>query len=274
MIGVDVGLQGIGRGDISGGLRVPSRCHTLVAVLLAAVFSLVGCSGSAKRNDANGEPGPSSVPPELASCVSGGDAAPTAECRERLYVESVRTGDFPELADLDDDRLVAFGNGLCSYAESLRSTDPAARPMFGDLVSSTSSSWGVGPAVMEAVYASTKQLCPAGFDLLRTLRRSESSIQVELSVVGTGSANITYFLPGGTPTQETAESLPWKRVIHQSEPDSISLSVAPIRDGTVGCSIAVGDVVVDEQRVAAEPATCDADAQAVDRAVVKDGHGG
>lgn len=194
------------------------------------------------------------------------------ECRERLYVESVRTGDFPELAGFHDDRLVAFGNGLCSYAESLRSTDPAARPMFGDLVSIHVQFLGVGPAVMEAVYASTKQLCPAGFDLLRTLR-SESSIQVELSV-GTGSANITYFLPGGTPTQETAESLPWKGDPPVRTRLDLAVGCAD-PDGTVGCSIAVGDVVVDEQRVVALARdVLHADAQAVDRAVVKDGHGG
>lgn len=261
----------VGRAGADDG---PRTSGSLVLLLAAALLGLVGCSGSTKRNDAGSEGASTSVPAKLVECTVDGAAAATLECQERLYIEAVRKGDFPALADIDDDRLIAFGSGLCAYAQSLQAVDAAGRPSFGDLVSSTSTSWGVDPDVVDAVYRSTQQLCPGGFKILRDLSRSDSSIQVELKVDGTGTANITYFLPGGAVAQKAGVALPWTQVVHQPEPASVSLSVAPIGEGTVGCRISVSGVTVDEQRVAAEPATCDASADSVDRAVTNGGHRG
>lgn len=247
-------------------LPMVRRCAALVAV--AALMALVACSSPESATKSKPERKKDrSAPGGCVKQLEEQNATPA--CQDEVYLQAVHAGDFPELKSVDDTQLVAFVRGLCSYAEGLSTAAKAERPLYGDLLASTATSWGVPAKTVDAVARSTRLMCPDGFQVLSQLSRSEGGIQVALSVTGTGTADIAYSMPDGSTETVTGSSLPWGQTIHLQQPTAVTINVTPMNGSKVGCRIEVNGKVVDSEREADTPATCEVSSKDVDAAVVE-----
>lgn len=242
-------------------------------VTMAALVGLVACSSP--ESTAKTKPERKKDQPVPGGCVKQlEEKNATPACQDEVYLQAVRSGDFPELKTVQDAQLVAFVRGLCSYAEGLTPASKAEQPFYGDLLASTATSWGVPVKTVDAVSRSTRLMCPDGFQILSKLPRSEGGIQVELSVTGTGTADIAYSMPDGSTEQISGSSLPWGQTIHLPQPSAVTVNVNPMNGAKAGCRITVNDTIVDSERDAETPATCEVSSKDVGAAAAKGGSRG
>lgn len=243
----------------------------LLALLTPLAFA--ACSKPESAEDAKPEQTSATETPGGCRQATAEGEAPSPACRDLTFVQAVRVGDFPELESLTDDQLTSFAHGLCAYADSIAAAPEVERPVYGDLVASTASSWGVPVATVDAVSQATRLMCPDGHQILARLSRSDSGIQVELSATGSGSADVSYMLPDGSTQNDQGASVPWSQTIYLPQVAALTVSVSPLDGASVGCRITVNGVVLDEEREANTPATCEVQSKDVDKAIIKGGSG-
>lgn len=245
-------------------VRPTSGRLSTILVLLGAAIALVATGCSSPEDSATTT---TDVTVDIgADCSAEVDAQQVSPlCEETLYLGSVDAGDYPELAEIDPAQLVGFARGLCAYASALSGYSDEQLPTYGDLITSSSNSWGVEPEVVDSVTRSTKVMCPEGNATLSRLRKSnDDGITVELLVSGSGDASVEYTLPDGS-ARTNEVTTPWSQVLHLTQAATISLSVNPVGDAEVGCQISVNGEVVAAERVAAEAALCDITEEALNR---------
>lgn len=246
--------------------------------LLLIVFSLTLLSscGSGKEAEGTTPTLPEATKTTAPECQTGedGGSAISEACQDVLFVSAVRESDYPALDDLEDKKIVGFVRGLCAYGSTMAGKDPTEMPLFGDLLASTSNSWGVSVEAVEAIYDASQMLCPEAYELMSKMPRADGGLQLELRATGEGSAKVSYLLPHGAIHEEESVDLPWTQRLYVPEAMSLSITVTPIDGSKVGCQIAYSGTILDEERVADEMATCDALSKDVDRVIAENMNGG
>jgi hypothetical protein len=236
----------------------------LASVVLSALV-LGGC-GAGEPDRADSKEPTTTLPAECQSEVSPSDASP--ECQSALFASLLDSGEYPDLSQLEAEAAASYARGLCAYAEALENAPSSDVPLYGDLVASSATSWGVSVAVVEDVIRATNLMCPRGFDTLQKIDRSEEGLALELEITGSGAATVSYTLPDGA-SQSDRVTVPWQQTIYLPEVMTTSLSVAPDEGAEAGCRIRIGSDLIAEKRPSASPVTCDATDRDIDRASVE-----
>jgi len=242
-----------------------SRSLRLCTVLVLLGLCVSACSGGA---DEGGQSSKRKSKSELdavvqADCPSepsadAAEASPTSlapACQAAVFLQGVGREKRPELAELSDQQLTTYASGLCGYASVLASDPGRAQPTYDNLLQTTAASWGVDPAVVDAVAASLDSFCPASAPVLKSLPRSDQAIELRLSLSGSGAALVTFELPEGANAQERLTA-PGEKVINLTRPERVSVQVQPEPGAEVGCNLSLGSNVLVEQAPSASQTTC------------------
>jgi len=80
-------------------------------------------------------------------------------------------------------------------------------------------------------------------------------------------------LPDGSTQNDQRTSVPWSQTIYLPQVAALRVSASPLDGASVGCRITVNGVVLDEEREANTPATCEVQSKDVDKAIIKGGSG-
>lgn len=224
-----------------------------IAVGLAALVTIsVGCTGGEADRDKPEKASTSTLlPPECDDVVAPADEKgkpnPSTtttlppNCADAVFVQVVTDEGSDELKEIDGDRLLGFGRGLCAYGATL-AADPKVAPTYDELVESTSKSWEVSTNSVEEVLGFAATLCPGDLDPILKLRDDVGAVTVEMAVSGQGKLHVTYVSPDGGSIQDDVTA-PW---VHEVVLDPVTdfRLVATSEGGNVTCAISVKDTEV------------------------------
>lgn len=256
------------RGEVISGTSWSQRSRRLplVAVALLAIGVLASCQSGADESTSSTSPDVEVALPKECTPAAASGGSPTSVpevCADLAFVGNIRDSGSEELDELDDDQLVGFGRGICTYARALRDAEDAT-PTYGQLLDSNANSWDVSKESVQHVLDNVSQLCPQDFAILQALREEEGPVAVDLSATGTGEIVVVYTMPDGSSEQETVEA-PWSQTINLFDTLDVSIAVRNSDgDEEHGCSISVAESVLDEQSAGGdEAAECFANSAAI-----------
>lgn len=230
---------------------------------LGVVLALLpGCSDD-KASDGDDSATTTTELPE--ACQGLESSGPTTslpdQCADAIYAQTLGDSGSKEVQELTEDQRIGFGRGICAYAKAL-ALDPTQAPTYSDLIESNATSWGVSKDVVEEIIDTAGQLCPADLVTVLDLRKDVDAVRVDLAVGGTGTATVRYTLPDGTTHDEQITPV-WERSLTLRDPIDVQVVARADGDGTVTCSIAVGDEELESNDEASNEVTCSATADEI-----------
>ena len=139
---------------------------------VAALLVGAGCGGSGddRSADAEGPAGTAQTPrPECstgedsngsATDPTGVSAVDRSDCERDAFLQVVEARSLEGLAELPVEEAVAYGRGVCVFAEAVARGQIAPAPSVEELVTSTAASWGVAEGMVREVVDAYGALCP------------------------------------------------------------------------------------------------------------------
>lgn len=221
------------------------RCRS-VALALAGILlaTAVGCSTGERAVGKKSDGSTTTTSP--ADCVRSSPADPNdlsnqatttsivQQCLEDAFLAVAADTGTEAVRALSRDQTLAFGHGLCAYAQALAS-DLSSVPSYREFVASTSASWGVDKQVVEDMIPLSESLCPGQLAPILALKASKGTVEVTWNATGTGPLRVTYTGPDGSEIVDTVAS-PWTHVVRFESTVDVRISVQA-SGGSATCSI-------------------------------------
>lgn len=164
-------------------------------------------------------------------------------CLDGAFMSVIKEQGSKELGKVPKDQVLAFGHGLCTYAQTV-GADPANIPTYDELVKSTSQSWGVKPAVFEEVLGFAVTLCPEQLKPILELKANAGggAVELELSASSAAPIDVTYLGPDGNELTNQVPT-PWTQAIRLGNPTDYRFT-AKASDADVSCGVSVKGKVI------------------------------
>lgn len=179
----------------------------------------------------------------------------SVECGQAVFLASIESSGSDVLKKTDEDQLLGYGHGICSYSRSI-AENPLLAPSYKELIASTADSWGVDESVVEEVINHANELCPGQLEPLQEMKKNVGSVDVHLAVTGEPPFLITYTSPGGDAMQQEIDVTPWEHQVTFQAPADVTLT-ASSESGSVTCTVMVNDKELVRQEAAdGEEADC------------------
>lgn len=165
------------------------------------------------------------------------------KCLDDAFMSVIKEQGSKQLGKVPKDQVLAFGHGLCTYAQTV-AADPANMPTYSALVDSTSQSWGVKPAVFEEVLGFAVALCPEQLKPILDLKANAGggAVELELSASSSSPIDVTYMGPDGNELTNQVQT-PWTQAIRLDHPTDYRFT-AKASDADVACGVSVKGKVI------------------------------
>lgn len=165
------------------------------------------------------------------------------KCLDDAFMSAVKDQGSKQLGKVPKDQVLAFGHGLCTYAQTV-AADPAHMPTYSALVDSTSQSWGVKPAVFEEVLGFAVALCPEQLKPILDLKADAGggAVELELSASSASPIDVNYMGPDGNELTNQVQT-PWTQAIRLDHPTDYRFT-AKASDADVACGVSVNGKVI------------------------------
>ncbi len=215
--------------------------------------------------DDGSSPDPNAVPPAGVTTVPVSQA-----CLVARYKGALGQADEDALAKIPEDRRVALGQALCTYASVAAESE--AKVTRTQMIQTVSESWSEKPEVVEAILGSLDLLCPDEAAVLSGLPGLAEVADVEIRLAGSGSAEVDYTAPNGSALSERVD-LPWSQVLRLTAPVEVRVSaVGSDEDSKVeSCTILVGGTEVSKADADGGRASCEASTAQIEEAAATAG---